>query len=189
MSAPEMTLDFIKALLWPAVIVVGVFWLFRSEVRGLFKGLSDVFDRRRVKTVKTPGGFEIELEQLEKAAEQAVEVLKDRVEESREEAAKAEDPESRERWVEKLEQESAALGSLRMIRAYTGSWRDFRPITLSESYIERIRSAAERRGLSEGDQSMLVNWVRTEFQRDQRARVPFSETADRLGGLARCRSG
>jgi ATP/ADP translocase len=30
-----MTLDFIKALLWPAVVVVGVFWLFRSEVRTL----------------------------------------------------------------------------------------------------------------------------------------------------------
>lgn len=31
MSAPEMTLDFIKALLWPAAVVVGVFWLVRSE--------------------------------------------------------------------------------------------------------------------------------------------------------------
>ena len=30
-----MTLDFIKALLWPAVVVVGFFWLFRSEVRTL----------------------------------------------------------------------------------------------------------------------------------------------------------
>jgi hypothetical protein len=30
-----MTLDFIKALLWPAVVVVGVFWLFRFEVRTL----------------------------------------------------------------------------------------------------------------------------------------------------------
>jgi hypothetical protein len=49
MSAPEMTLDFIKALLWPAVVVIGLFWLFRSQVKTLFEKalltsvLSDVY--------------------------------------------------------------------------------------------------------------------------------------------------
>src|SRR4029453_3029287 len=41
LQSPEMTLDFIEALLWPAVVLVGVFWLFRSEGRTLLGKAGD----------------------------------------------------------------------------------------------------------------------------------------------------
>lgn len=53
-----MTLDFIKALLWPAVVVIGLFWLFRSQVKTLFEKVGNLFDRMRLQRVKTPGGLE-----------------------------------------------------------------------------------------------------------------------------------
>jgi hypothetical protein len=70
-------------------------------------------DWSRVKTVKTPGGFEIGFEALEAAtaaAQEAAAIAQERVEESRDEVAKADSPEERERAADKLQEASAALG-------------------------------------------------------------------------------
>src|SRR4249920_3909609 len=95
MSAPEMTLDFIKALLWPAVVVIGLFWLFRSQVKTLFEKVGNLFDRMRLQRVKTPGGLEF----IFTALETAQAVVQDRVMEGRQAIVQAKDPEERERAV------------------------------------------------------------------------------------------
>jgi hypothetical protein len=73
---------YVRALIWPAVVVVGVFWLFRSK-------LGSLVTQRRVKSVEA-AGVKVELEQV-------AEVLKESVQDTREEVARADDPEERER--------------------------------------------------------------------------------------------
>jgi len=96
-------LDWVQALIWPILIAVGVFWLFRSEARALFRGFGGLFDRSRVKQVEIRG-VKFELEQV-------AEVLQENLEETREELEKAEDPQDRQRSAEKLQREATALGA------------------------------------------------------------------------------
>jgi hypothetical protein len=69
-----MALDWVRALIWP-VVLVGALWVFRSQLKTLLGSL-------RVKSVRA-GGVEVQLEQALAAA-------KENLEESREEATKAE---------------------------------------------------------------------------------------------------
>jgi hypothetical protein len=134
MSVAELVLDYIQALIWPALVVVGVFWLFRSQLRSLLAEM-------RVKTIKG-AGFEVELEQV-------AEALKKSVEESREQAAKAEDPEERERAVEKLERDAAALGQVEAVREASQTDADRRAKRVV-NYVSAVGELADARLSKEG---------------------------------------
>jgi hypothetical protein len=139
-QAKPPVLDYIQALIWPALIAVGVFWPFRSQ-------LGSLLTRRRVKSVEA-AGVKVEVEEVR-------EVLKENLQESREEAAKAEDPAERERAVEKVERDAAALGRIETIEV-TRSTHDIENQVIKEAYHTRVGEAAEARGLSSG----IRGWLR-----------------------------
>jgi hypothetical protein len=122
--AKPLVLDYIQASIWPALIAVGVFWLFRSQ-------LGSLLTQRRVKTVEAAG---VKVEQ---------------------EAAKAEDPAERERAVEKVKRDAAALGRIETIEA-TRSMQEIENQVTKEAYHARVSEAAEARGLSSG----IRGWLR-----------------------------
>jgi hypothetical protein len=116
MRVAELVLDYVRALIWPALIAVGVFWLFRSQ-------LGSLLAERRVKSVEAVG-VKVELEQV-------AEVLQENLQESREEVAKAQDPEQRQRAADKLQREAAALGQ---VKAY----QTIRPTLRREASVDRL---------------------------------------------------
>jgi hypothetical protein len=137
MSAPEMVLDYIQVLIWPALIAVGVFWLFRSQARRLFDNAAALFDRSRV--------TEVEIRGVKFTLEQAAEALQANVEERREEVAKAEDPQERERAVEKLERDAAALRGIELFEAVRSSPQDTESGAIEQEYLGRVRQEAKAR--------------------------------------------
>jgi len=174
MSVAELVLDYIQALIWPALIAVGVFWLFRSQARRLFDNVAAIFDRSRAATVEFRG--------LKLTLEQAAEVLKETVEETREELAKAEDPQERERTAEKLQREAAALSSIERFQArnpytYIGSLGG----AAWAGYLGQLRRAALRAGLSKTDMAFLEEAVLRSVERDTVHGFSVEEALDRQG--------
>jgi hypothetical protein len=143
----------------------------------------------RIKSVEAAGA-KVELEQV-------AGVLKENVEESREQVVKAEDPEERERAVEKLQRDAAALGRVEAAQEITSA----RPVTGSvgelgfligklalddrvTKYDARVRSAAarlRRPPLSSEQQSRLNTDVVSHFMKDASEGIPVEETIARLG--------
>jgi len=179
-----MTLDFIKALLWPAVVVIGLFWLFRSQVKTLFEKVGNLFDRMRLQRVKTPGGLEF----IFTALETAQAVVQDRVMEGRQAIVQAKDPEERERAVEDLERNVALLGQLRAATRlnYTrkGQWWRLPHADILDQFVVEVGWAAEGRGLPEADRSALMKWVREEVEDERLRGTDPVAIVDELGGSA-----
>jgi hypothetical protein len=191
MSVAELVLDYIQALIWPALIAVGVFWLFRSQ-------LGSLLAERRVKSVEA-AGVKVELEQV-------AEALKENVDESREQVAKAQDPEERERAVQKLQRDAAALGRVEATQALSDRWQMaqfffrgqvvqlYRPASnplsqhetdLLMSYLTRLQAAADdllpKAGIPsefESDPVGAAGWRIRDFSREG---LSVDESISRLG--------
>jgi hypothetical protein len=182
MSVAELVLDYIQALIWPALIAVGVFWLFRSQ-------LGSLLAERRVKRVEA-AGVKIELEQV-------AEVLQASVDETREEVAKAENPEERERAVEKLERETAALARVEVFQqtvSHPATWeQEFKALWADPTknarrrrvvdYGNRARWAVVNLSAKEGADRVLdpTDELDGEFHSDGAKGIPVEETIARLG--------
>jgi hypothetical protein len=153
MSVSEQVLDWVQALIWPALIVVGV-WVFRSQVRGLLD---------RIKSVEA-GGVKVELGRV-------AEVLKESVRETREEVAKAENPEERQRAVDKLQREAAALGQVRAYENQTAAAKAaarIYPAGLSDlriGYLDAVDDVLGDRVVNPGDRFWLDEEFRWWFDR------------------------
>ena len=158
MSVSEQVLDWVQALIWPALIVVGV-WVFRSQVRGLLD---------RIKSVEA-GGVRVELGRV-------AEVLKESVRETREEVAKADDPDERQRAVDKLQREAAALGQVRAYQDQTVAARApgpraaarIYPAGLSDlrlRYLDAVDDVLGDRVVNPGDRFWLGEEFRWWFDR------------------------
>jgi hypothetical protein len=134
MSVSEQALNWVQALIWPALIVVGV-WVFRKELRALIA---------RIKSVEA-GGAKVEMEPV-------AEVLRENLQETREELAKADDPEERRRTVDKLQREAAALGRVEAVQESpshrTGSELLDDPAIVH--YLNDVYSLALERAVEEG---------------------------------------
>jgi hypothetical protein len=163
MKAGGTALDWVQALIWP-VLILGALWMFRSQLRTLLANL-------RVKSVKA-AGVEIALEH----AEQVAEVLKENVQETTEEVAKAEDPSERQRAAEKLQREATALGNVE-------AWVRRRGLlTLHDTYLAELTRQFARHGASmDPAADKFYRSVFDQFVQDHEAGMSTTETINKLG--------
>jgi hypothetical protein len=134
MSVARLVLDYLRLLLWPALILF-VLWKFGARLQGMFVN-------SRINRVKALG-LEVEWEQVK-------EVLQENLQQTREELAKAEDPAERQRAAEKLERETRALTWVRAAKmASTSSMAD--PVPEAIEYDRQLVGEALDRGLSQAD--------------------------------------
>jgi hypothetical protein len=184
MSVAETVLDYIQALIWPALVAVGV-WVFRSQLKALLA---------RIRSVEYGIG-KVELDPV-------ADVLKANLQESREELAKAEDPEMRERAAQKVERNAAALGrveawitpedDLRRKRdaileeMYTAArhGQDFRPEIIGAYQVDlqvALWTVPGAEAVPEEAKNELQLSVMKRFLDDTKARIPTETTAASLG--------
>jgi hypothetical protein len=196
-------------LIWPVLIAVGVFWLFRSEVRTLVGKIGGLFDRSRVTTVKTPGGLEIEFGALDAAAA----IVQESIDETRKEAEEADDPEELHRAMEKLQRESTVLGTMEALRRQTAAEKvrqdaaaliaaeaanprqggiNVRGVSLSirppldsddrvKDYLDRVYDAARPRAASVAFTIGALGVAIRAFEVDAQLGFPVEDTLHRLG--------
>jgi hypothetical protein len=162
MSVAELVLDYIRVLIWPALIAVGVFWLFRSQ-------LGTLLAERRVKRVEA-AGVKVELEPV-------AEVLKENLQETREELAKANDPQERERTAEKLEREAAALGRVQAVQ--DGGFSED-PVAEVGRYERSLAGEAWARGLSGDDVEYLRQAFYSSIDEGRRLGLSLSDAIQRV---------
>jgi hypothetical protein len=168
-SVSEHVLDWVQTLIWPALVVVGV-WVFRSPLARLLDNATRLLDRSRVK--------EIEVRGVKLTLEQAADVIQQNLQETRKEVDEAEDPEERERAREKLEREAAVLARVEAeARALRGNWG----ISVSGDYLAVLNHVLERTSIPEETKNRIVDSVLLQFERGRAAGVPDKDTIAKLG--------